>query len=196
MKTALVNSFAFAVAIWGSSVVANEPEKAGKDEEVTAHSFKMKSLEGKEVDLSKYKGKVVLAVNVASRCGYTPQYEGLQALHEKMGEKGLAVVGFPCNQFGTQEPGTSKQIAEFCSTEFGVTFDMFEKVEVNGDDACGLYKFLTEQESKPKGKGKVRWNFEKFLIGKDGQVVARFGSGTGPDDKELISAIEKALAEK
>ncbi|MEM8735646.1 MAG: glutathione peroxidase [Planctomycetota bacterium] len=196
MKNVWMNVWVCAVAILGSSVLANESEKAGKDKEVTAHSFKMKSLEGKEVDLSKYKGKVVLAVNVASRCGYTPQYEGLQALHEEMKDKGLAVVGFPCNQFGKQEPGSSKQIAQFCSTEFGVTFDMFEKIDVNGDDACDLYKYLTEQESKPKGKGNVRWNFEKFLIGKDGQVVARFGSGTAPDDKELTSAIEKALAAK
>ena len=174
-------------------VGAAEKEKADK---VNAYTFKMNSLDGKEVDLKKYEGKVVLAVNVASRCGFTSQYEQLQQLHEKFGKKGLCVLGFPCNQFGTQEPGSSKEIAQFCNTEYGVTFDMFEKVDVNDENACELYQYLTSQEVKPKGKGKVRWNFEKFLIGKDGKVIARFGSSTAPDSKELIKLIEEQLASK
>ncbi|MEM7475424.1 MAG: glutathione peroxidase [Planctomycetota bacterium] len=178
------------------AAVANSTEKEAKKEDgkVNAYSFKMNSLAGKEVDLSKYKGKVVLAVNVASRCGYTRQYAGLQDLFEKYKEKGLVVAGFPCNQFGQQEKGTSEEIASFCESRFGVTFDMFEKIEVNGDDACGLYGFLTSQETKPKGKGKVGWNFEKFLIGKDGKVIARYGSGTAPSDDELVKMIENALS--
>ncbi|MFK7735799.1 MAG: glutathione peroxidase [Pirellulaceae bacterium] len=175
------------------SQAASPAENKEKAEKVSAYSFKMNSLKGDEVDLGKYKGKVMLAVNVASRCGYTPQYGGLQKLHEEYKDKGLVVAGFPCNQFGKQEPGSAKDIAEFCSKEFGVSFDMFEKVDVNKEEACDLYKYLTDQETKPKGKGDVRWNFEKFLIGKDGKVIARFGSGTGPDDKELIAAIESAI---
>lgn len=155
--------------------------------------FKMKNLAGEEVDLAKYQGKVVLFVNVASRCGYTPQYEGLQALHEKYKDKGLVIVGVPCNQFGAQEPGTSTEIAEFCKANYGVTFDLLEKVDVNGDSQCDLYKHLTSKETNPKSAGKVKWNFEKFLIGRDGAIAGRFGSGVSPDSAELIKAVEEAL---
>ncbi|MEZ6135322.1 MAG: glutathione peroxidase [Pirellulaceae bacterium] len=154
----------------------------------------MKTLAGEEVNLAeKYKGKVVLVVNVASKCGLTPQYTELQKLHEKYHDKGLAVVGFPCNQFGKQEPGSSKEIATFCTENYGVTFDMFEKIEVNGDEACELYKQLTATEAKPVGAGKISWNFEKFLVGRDGKVVARFSPRTTPDDKTLLGAVEKEL---
>lgn len=152
--------------------------------------FKMKSLEGKDVDLSKYKGKVVLIVNTASRCGATPQYEQLQALHEKYGPKGLEVVGFPCNQFGKQEPGSAADIREFCTKNYGVTFDMFEKIDVNGADAAPLYKYLT---SKSEDSGPVKWNFEKFLIGKDGEILARYRTRVKPDDPDVIKSIEAAL---
>lgn len=179
-------------ALWGVANDKASPE--GKD--LNAYSFKMKSLSGEEVDLGKYAGKVVLAVNVASKCGYTPQYAGLQELYEKYKDQGLVVIGIPCNQFGKQEPGSSNEIAEFCKSKYDVTFDMFEKVDVNGEEACDLYKYLTAQEAKPAGTGNVRWNFEKFLIGKDGQVVARYRSGTAPDDDELVSLIEKQLAAK
>ncbi len=172
-------------------MIANADED--KEEPTNAYAFEMKSLEGKPVDLREYKGKVMLAVNVASRCGYTPQYAGLQALHEEFKDKGLVVAGFPCNQFGKQEPGTSKEIATFCQNEYNVSFDMFAKVEVNDADACELYQYLTAQDTQPKGSGKVRWNFEKFLIGKDGKVLARFGSATKPNDPELVSLIKKAL---
>ena len=191
MRNLLVLGTAFALAGLSLGTISVAADKDKKEAKMTAYSFKMNSLEGKEVDLSKFKGKVMLAVNVASRCGYTPQYAGLQELHKKYKEKGLIVAGFPCNQFGGQEPGTSKDISSFCEKNYGVEFTMFEK-----DDACDLYKYLTDQEAKPKGKGPVRWNFEKFLVGKDGKVIARFGSGTSPDDKELVALIEKALGDK
>ena len=158
-----------------------------------ALDFKMKTLAGKEVDLAKYQGKVLLIVNVASKCGLTPQYEQLQALHKKYAKQGLAVVGFPCNQFLGQEPGTPDQIQEFCRVNYGVQFDLFEKIEVNGDGACPLYKHLKSLKTKPKGPGKISWNFEKFLIGRNGEVVARFAPKTKPDAPEVVKAIEAEL---
>lgn len=166
------------------------------DEKAPALAFKMDSLAGKPVELKQYAGKVVLVVNVASECGLTPQYTELQAIYNKYKDKGLVVLGFPCNQFGGQEPGTNKEISEYCTKNYGVTFDMFSKVDVNGDKACDLYKYLTSQETKPKGAGKVSWNFEKFLIGRDGKVLARFDPRTKPDAAEVIEAIDKALAAK
>jgi glutathione peroxidase len=154
----------------------------------------MKSLTGKKVDFKKYNGKVLLIVNVASECGATPQYGPLEALHEKYGEKGLAVLGFPCNQFGQQEPGTEKQIAEFCQKNYGVKFDMFSKIDVNGDKADDLFKQLTSKEAFAEGAGPVKWNFEKFLVSKQGKVVARFRTGVEPDSEEVVKAIESELA--
>lgn len=171
-------------------------EDAKKGDEASLLSFKMKSLEGKDVDLKEFEGKVIVAVNVASKCGYTPQYEDLQALHEKYADKGLVILGFPCNQFGRQEPGSADDIASFCEKNYGVTFAMFEKVEVNGDGACDLYKALTAADTKPVGKGKVSWNFEKFVIGRDGKVVGRFKSGTNPMSDEFVEVVEKQLAAK
>ncbi len=156
----------------------------------------MKALDGKTVDLSKYKGRVVLVVNTASKCGLTPQYTELQALYEKYKDQGLVVLGFPCNQFRQQEPGSAKEISEFCTKNYGVTFDMFDKVEVNGDDACPLYKQLTALDLQPKGKGNVSWNFEKFIIDRDGKPVARFEPKTKPDDKIVVATIEKLLSQK
>lgn len=174
-------------AVHGSS------RAAAPDEPATALSFEMKSLAGKKVDLSDYKGKVVLIVNVASQCGLTPQYEQLQALHAKYNKKGLAVLGFPCNQFGKQEPGSATEIREFCDVNYGVQFDLFEKVDVNGENACDLYKYLTKLETKPKGAGKVSWNFEKFLVNREGEVIARFQPRTRPDAPEVIKMIEAEL---
>ena len=169
----------------------NDPKKAGE-----AISFTMKSLDGKEVDLKSYAGKVVLVVNTASKCGLTNQYKDLQALHEKYKDKGLAVLGFPCNQFLGQEPGDSKQISEFCTKNYGVTFDMFDKIDVNKDGACALYKYLTAKEAPPVGKGPVSWNFEKFLINRDGELVNRFAPTTKPSAEDVVAAIEKELAAK
>jgi glutathione peroxidase len=154
---------------------------------------KMTSITGQEVDLSQYQGKVLLIVNVASECGYTPQYRGLQALYHKYGASGFMVLGFPCNQFGHQEPGSSQQIAQFCQKHYGVTFDMFEKVDVNGSRQCDLYKHLTSPEAHARYPGPIQWNFEKFLIARDGTVVARFGSSVAPESKTLVEAIEREL---
>lgn len=172
-------------------------EKAPTQQEsnvAPALKFKMKSLDGKPVDLAAYQGKVVLIVNVASECGLTPQYEALQALYESFESKGLVVLGVPCNQFGRQEPGTATEISTFCKTNYGVTFQLLEKVDVNGDKACALYKHLTSLDTKPKGAGKVSWNFEKFLIGRDGHVAARFEPATKPDSDVIKKAITAELA--
>jgi glutathione peroxidase len=155
--------------------------------------FKTKSLEGKEVDLSKYQGKVLLIVNTASRCGYTPQYKGLEALHEKYSKEGLVVLGFPCNQFLRQEPGTPQQIREFCTDKYNVKFDLFEKIDVKGKNQTPLYKWLTSAEATPSDPGDVGWNFEKFLIGKDGKVVARYRSKVKPESPQVVQAIETEL---
>lgn len=169
-------------------------EDAPKKDVPKVLSHEMTSLSGEKVDLSKYDGKVLLIVNVASRCGATPQYEDLENLHEKYGKQGLAVLGFPCNQFGAQEPGTSKQIAEFCQSTYGVKFDMFEKIDVNGKKAAPLYQYLTSKEAVGENAGPVRWNFEKFLVAKDGTVVERFRTGVDPSSDKVVSAIEAELA--
>jgi glutathione peroxidase len=161
-----------------------------------ALNFSMKSLGGEDVELSKYEGQVLLVVNVASECGLTPQYKELQALHEKYHDQGLAVLGFPCNQFGSQEPGDAQEIRQFCTKNYGVKFDLFSKIEVNGEKAAPLYKYLTQLELQPKGPGKVSWNFEKFLINRKGEVVARFDPQTKPNAAELVKQIEELLAAK
>jgi glutathione peroxidase len=159
-------------------------------------SYTMKSLEGQDVDLAKYKGKVVLVVNVASECGLTGQYKPLQRLHDKYKDQGFVVLGFPCNQFSGQEPGTAEEIRAFCTQNYGVTFDMFAKIDVNGENAAPFYKSLTSTPTKPAGPGKISWNFEKFLIGRDGQVVGRFSPKTEPSADAIVSAIEAELAKK
>lgn len=179
-----------------SAVIAADKADDEAKKTPAALDFKMKSLDGKEIDLSQYLGKVVLVVNVASKCGLTPQYEQLQDIHKKYSEKGLAVIGFPCNQFGAQEPGTPDEIRQFCTKNYDVTFDLFAKVDVNGEEACPLYKYLTSLETKPAEKGKISWNFEKFLINRKGEVVARFAPRTKPDDPEVIKAIETELESK
>lgn len=154
------------------------------------HDFEARRLDGTPVSMLSYKGRPALVVNTASECGLTPQYAGLQALHEKYGPQGLAVLGFPSNDFGAQEPGTHEQIQAFCQKNYGVGFDMFEKIPVKGAGQDPLYKWLTDGDKQP-----IQWNFEKFLIGKDGQVKQRFAPTTTPDDPALAAAIEAALAE-
>lgn len=178
-------------AIVGSAGAA---DKKGKESPVLAQ--KMESLAGQEVDLSEYEGKVLLIVNVASQCGATPQYEPLQALYEKYKEDGLVVLGFPSNQFGGQEPGTSEEIGQFCKENYGVTFPMFSKIDVKGPKAAPLYKYLTSKEAFSADPSDVKWNFEKFLIGRDGKVVARFRTPVEPDDEKVVKAIERELAKK
>ncbi|MCU0226489.1 MAG: glutathione peroxidase [Bryobacterales bacterium] len=158
-----------------------------------AYDFQMNSLDGKPTALSAYKGKVTLVVNVASRCGYTPQYEGLEALYRDFKGKGLVVLGVPANNFGGQEPGTNEEIAQFCKRTYDVSFPMLAKVSVKGSDQAPLYQYLTSAEANPKTAGDVKWNFTKFLIGKDGKVLARFESSVKPNAPELIQAIEAAL---
>src|ERR1700756_1326269 len=159
----------------------------------SVHEFTMKSLDGKQVPLASYKGKVMLIVNVASQCGYTYQYEGLQALYVKNKDRGLLVAGFPANNFGEQEPGTNAEIGAFCKSKFGVTFPMFSKISVAGKDKAPLYQFLTDKTANPKTGGEIPWNFTKYLVDKDGKVLARFDSPVEPMSKELTSAIEAAL---
>lgn len=154
---------------------------------MSLHQFTVNTLDGHPKSLSAYKGKVALVVNVASECGFTPQYEGLQKLSTDYKDKGLVVLAFPCNQFGGQEPGTPEQIQQFCSTKFHVTFPMFEKLDVKGPHQAPLYAFLTAKHGEPK------WNFSKYLVGKDGQVVAAFPSQTTPEASELRMAIDAAL---
>jgi glutathione peroxidase len=154
----------------------------------------LKDIDGKATSLKAYQGKVMLVVNVASRCGFTPQYKGLEALHRKFKDQGFTVLGFPSNDFGGQEPGTAAEIKEFCSTNYDVTFPMFDKVKVKGDGKHPLYAALTGQSSPFPGD--VGWNFGKFLIGADGKILARFDSRVSPESADLISAVEKALAAK
>ncbi len=174
-------------------LAAATPLLAEAPAEKSALDHKVKTITGKEVDLNDYKGKVLLVVNVASRCGRTPQYKDLQALHEKYGEKGLKVMGFPCNQFGKQEPGTNAEVLEFCKDRYNVTFDMFSKIDVNGEEAHPFYKHLTSVPAKPKGAGDVGWNFEKFLISKEGKVVGRYSSRTSPSSPLVKAQIEAEL---
>jgi glutathione peroxidase len=156
--------------------------------------FTMKSLVGQDVNLAQYQGKVLLIVNTASKCGFTPQYAGLERLHEKYAERGLAILGFPSNDFGHQEPGTDEQIGQFCKANYGVKFDMFSKVDVKGDNQCPLYQFLTGEQTDKPFAGEVKWNFEKFLISRDGRIVARFRSPVTPESGPLTNAIEAELA--
>lgn len=160
----------------------------------SVHDLSMKRLDGSKLNLADFKGKAVLLVNVASACGFTPQYAGLQKLHEQYAGKGLVVLGVPCNDFGKQEPGTADEIQTFCSTKFNVTFPLTEKVAILGDNKCALYAQLTSVKGQGIEPGDVKWNFEKFLVGKDGAVVGRFPSKVAPDAPELKSAIDKALA--
>ena len=154
---------------------------------MSLHEITLNSLSGTPQSLAAYKGKVVLAVNVASECGYTPQYAGLQKLYADYKDRGLVVLGFPCNQFGHQEPGTAAQIQTFCQTNYGVTFPLFEKLDVKGPGKAPVYQFLTAKHGEPA------WNFHKYLVGKDGQVIQAFPSKVAPDSAELKAAIESAL---
>lgn len=158
------------------------------------YEIKLKNIDGKDATLAAYKGKVVLIVNVASKCGYTPQYLPLEALYQRFKNIGFIVLGFPCNDFGGQEPGTNKDIKEFCSKDYGVTFPLFDKLHAKGPQQHALYAALTGKESPFPGD--IKWNFTKFLIGRDGRIVKRFESKVAPDDPELVKAVEAALKAK
>jgi glutathione peroxidase len=158
----------------------------------TVYNFSARTIDGKTRKLSDYKGKVLLVVNTASQCGFTPQYKGLEALYRKYQDKGLVVLGFPSNQFGAQEPGPDSEIAEFCEVNYGVTFPMFSKIDVNGDAAHPLYKYLTTEKKGLLGSEAIKWNFTKFLVDRKGTVVERYAPTTKPED--LAKDVEKALA--
>ena len=158
----------------------------------SVYDFSATDIKGNEVALEQYRGKVLLIVNTASKCGFTPQYEGLEALHQQYGGAGLVTLGFPCNQFGAQEKGNEAEIESFCTLNFGVSFPLFSKVEVNGPEAAPLYEFLKNAAPGILGSKKIKWNFTKFLIGKDGQVIQRFAPTTKP--KDIEAAIKTALA--
>jgi len=160
----------------------------------TMYDFTLNSIDGQPAPLAAYKGKVVLLVNVASRCGFTPQYTALESTYEKYKNRGLVIVGVPANNFGAQEPGTNQEIKTFCSSKFHVTFPMMAKVSVKGDDITPLYQFLTDKVVNPQTGGEIQWNFTKFLIGPDGRVITRFEPEVTPDSSQVTSAIEKALA--
>jgi glutathione peroxidase len=175
---------------------ADKAEKAAKEKPDSPLKGEMKSLKGEKIDLADYRGKVVMIVNTASYCGNTPQYGELEQLWKKYGEKGFVVLGFPANEFGKQEPGSDAEIAEFCTKNYRVTFPMFSKIVVKGEAKAPLYQHLTEKKSNPKFAGEVTWNFEKFLIGRDGQVVARFKPGLKPSNEDVVKAIESELEKK
>ena len=156
------------------------------------YSFTLNSIDGKPAPLGDYKGKVVLIVNVASQCGYTPQYSALEAIYEKYKDQGFVILGFPANNFGAQEPGTNEEIKTFCTRKYSVTFPMYAKISVKGDDQAPLYAYLTK-ETGAGISGDIKWNFTKFLVSRDGKVVQRFESAVTPDSKEVTSAIEKQL---
>lgn len=160
---------------------------------MSAHEFTLTDIDGHPYPLAAHRGQVLLLVNVASRCGLTPHYAGLQALHERLGARGLVVLGAPCNQFGAQEPGSEAQIKEFCALRYRVTFPMLAKIDVNGPRRHPLYAWLTGQVIQPDGAGDIAWNFAKFVIGRDGVLVARFAPNVAPDDPALVRAIEDAL---
>ena len=188
-----------ALAIAGISLAAfaagggNATPPAAAPAQPDALNFTVKNIDGKDVDLTAYKGKVILLLNVASKCGNTPQYTGLEKLYAKYKDKGFVVMGFPANNFGGQEPGTNAEIKEFCAATYQVEFPMFAKVSVKGADIAPLFKYLTAQDCQPLSKGDIAWNFEKFLIGKDGKLIGRFANKTQPDDPNIVSAIETAL---
>lgn len=167
----------------------------GENDDPGVLGFTMKSIDGKEVPLATYAGKVVLIVNVASQCGFTPQYTDLEGLYKKYKDRGLVVLGFPANNFGHQEPGTDEEIKSFCTSKYNVSFDLFSKISVKGSDQHPLYKFLTSKATDPEFSGDIKWNFQKFLVGRNGKIIARFAPATEPLSTEVTDAVEKALKE-
>lgn len=192
MRNKYINIFAAIAIILGIGLAFNSTKSQEKKMNQSIYDFKVKTIEGNEKSLADYKGKVLLIVNVASKCGYTPQYKDLEAVYEKYKSQGLEILGFPCNQFGSQEPGTNKEIAQFCTLNYGVTFPMFDKIEVNGDNAHPLYKYLCEAKTGILGTKAIKWNFTKFLVDRFGNVVDRYASQTTPTDMQ--KDIEKLLA--
>jgi len=169
-------------------------QSAHAENPASVYGFTMQNIDGKPVDLSQFRGKVTMVVNVASKCGFTPQYEGLEKIYEKYKDQGFVILGFPANNFGGQEPGTNDQIKEFCTLNYGVTFPMFAKISVKGSDKHPLYRYLTSQKTNPEFGGEITWNFNKFLIGRDGTILNRFDSKVTPESETIVQSVERALA--
>jgi glutathione peroxidase len=172
------------------------PSPTDPPKEKSVYEFTMKDIDGNDVKLNQYKGDVVMIVNTASKCGYTPQYEGLEKIYEKYKDKGFVILGFPANNFMGQEPGTEKEIKEFCTLKYHVSFPMFSKISVKGEDQHPLYTFLTNKQSDPEFAGDITWNFNKFLVDRSGKIVARFSSKDTPESDAITAAIDKYLAQK
>ena len=188
VKLFIMALYALLAMVFAMTVNAADTPKSVLD-------FTMKNITGEDVPLSAYKGNVIMIVNVASKCGLTPQYEGLQKLYDTYGGRGLVILGFPANNFGNQEPGTNEEIQGFCTKNYGVTFPMFSKISVKGDDIHPFYAFLTSEKTNPGFAGEIGWNFNKFLIDRTGKVIHRFEPKVKPESDEVIQAIEKALNE-
>lgn len=196
LKIGLVAIILLSVGVVGAAYKYGfilNPSPTAPPKEKSILEFTMKDIDGNDVKMDKYKGKVLLIVNTASKCGLTPQYEGLQALYDKYKDKDFVVLGFPANNFMGQEPGTEKEIKEFCTLNYKVTFPMFSKISVKGEDQHPFYTFLTNKESNPGFDGDISWNFEKFIADKNGKIIARFSPRTKPDDEKFVEAIENAL---
>ena len=194
---AIFLSALFIISIWGlglfltSNANAENKNLRKGDDMNNISDITVKDMDGNDIKLADYKGKVLLIVNVASKCGYTKQYKGLQEIYDKFNEQGFEILAFPCNQFGGQEPGTNEEIAEFCSANFGVTFKLFDKIDVNGNNRSPLYERLTNNQAVEKGD--IKWNFEKFLIAKNGDVVARYSTKVEPTSSQIVSMLETEL---
>jgi len=184
-----VGLIGLALSIGAAGSMANEETR----DEKSIYDFKVKNIKGEDVSLADYKGKTVLIVNVASKCGYTRQYAEMQAAYEKYKDRGFVILGFPCNQFGGQEPGSEQEILQFCQANYGVEFPMFSKLDVKGGSADPLFKYLSALETEPKGAGDISWNFEKFLIDGEGKVIGRYKSAVSPTGKEMVDLLEKLL---
>ena len=195
-RSLLLPAFAALTAAlaWASPAIVSAEDRPKKPASVL--DFRVRDIDGKEVDLARFRGKVLLIVNTASQCGYTPQYKDLESIYEKYKSQGFEVLAFPANEFGSQEPGTDEQIKEFCSTNYKVSFPLFSKIVVGGKQIHPFYEFLTSSTTNPKFAGQIPWNFAKFLVNRKGEVIARFEPGVKPESPELTGSIEKALAEK
>ncbi len=187
------------LALWAAAMTflpATAFSSDGSKTPASVHDFTVKDMRGKDVKLSRFKGKVLLIVNVASRCGLTPQYAGLQALYEKYRKSGFVILAFPANDFNNQEPGSNAEIEQFCKTKYGVTFPVFAKISVKGEAMHPLYRYLTSKETNPEHSGEIEWNFAKFVIGRDGRIAARFAPQVRPEDPAVARAIEGLLEQK
>lgn len=210
MTSRMVVAFVFLAAIssagyWTRNIIfakdivrdpTTMPANGSTTQPASPLDFVVKDIDGKDVNLSDYRGKVVMIVNVASKCGNTPQYEALESLYKRYGDQGFVIIGFPANNFNGQEPGTDAEIKTFCTSKYSVTFPMMSKISVKGDDKAPLYKFLTEPPTAGVFKGDIDWNFAKYIVDRNGNLIARFAAKTKPSDKGVIGVIEKAIAAK